>query len=62
MTTTHGAREVVYGFILVNSAFAIVLFDPRASHSFISSAYVKEHKIAMLPMRRPVIVKTQKDK
>jgi hypothetical protein len=35
-----------------------VLFDPRASHSFISSAYVKEHKITMLPMRRPVIVKT----
>ena len=37
---------------------ATVLFDPSASHSFISSAYVKEHKITMLPMRRPVIVKT----
>ena len=58
MTTAHRAKEVVYGFILVNSASAIVLFDPRASHSFISSAYVKEHKITMLPMRRPVIVKT----
>ena len=32
MTTTHGAKEVVYGFILVNSAPAIMLFDPRASH------------------------------
>ena len=39
MTTTHGAKEVVYGFIPVNSASAIVLFDPSASHSFISSAY-----------------------
>ena len=58
MITTHGAKEVVYGFIPVNSASAIVLFDPRASHSFISSAYVKEHEIAMLPIRRPVIVKT----
>ena len=51
-------KEVVYGFISVNSASATVLFDPRASHSFISSAYVKEHEIAMLPIRRPVIVKT----
>ena len=58
MTTTHGAKEVVYGFISVNSASATVLFDPRASHSFISSAYIKEHKIVMLPMRKPVIVKT----
>ena len=58
MTTTHGAKEVAYGFISVNSASATVLFDPRASHSFISSAYVKEHEIAMLPIRRPVIVKT----
>ncbi|XP_066323181.1 uncharacterized protein [Miscanthus floridulus] len=58
MTTTHGAKKVVYGIIQVNSASAIVLFDPRASHSFISSAYGKEHKITMLPMRRSVIVKT----
>jgi len=58
MTITHGAKEVVYGFILVNSASATVLFDPSASHSFISSAYVKEHKMTMLPMRKPVIVKS----
>ena len=58
MMTTHGAKEVVYGFILVNSTPATVLFDPRASHSFISSQYVEEHKITMLPMRKPVIVKS----
>ena len=58
MTTTHGAKEVVYGFILVNSTPTTVLFDPSESHSFISSAYVKEHKITMLPMRKPVIVKS----
>ena len=58
MTTTHGAKEVVYGFILVNSTPATVLFDSSASHSFIYSAYVKEHKITMLPMRKPVIVKS----
>ena len=58
MTTTHGAKEVVYGIILVNSASATMLFDPSASHSFISSAYVKDHKITMLPMRKLVIVKS----
>ena len=56
MITTHGAKEVVYGFIQVNSAPATVLFDPRASHLFISSQYVEDHKITMLPMRKPVIV------
>ena len=56
MTTTHGAKEVVYGFILVNSAFATVLFDPRASHSFISSQYVEDHKITMLPIRKLVMI------
>ena len=56
MTTTHGAKEVVYGFILVNSAPAIVMFDPRASHSFISSQYVEDHKITMLSIRKPVMI------
>ena len=56
MTTTHGTKEVVYGFILVNSAPAIVQFDPRASHSFISSQYVEDHKITMLLIRKLVII------
>jgi len=56
LITTHGAKEVVYGLIPVNSAPAMVLFDPSASHSFISREYVEEHKITMLPMRKPLIV------
>ena len=56
MITTHGAKEVIYGLIAVSSATAMVLFDPSASHSFISSAYVEDHKITMLPMRKPLIV------
>ena len=58
MITTHGSKEIVYGLIVVGPATAMVMFDPSASHSFISSAYVKEHKITMLPMRKPVIVKS----
>ena len=56
LITTHGAKEVVYGLILVNSAPAMVLFDPSASHSFISRECVEDHKITVLPMRRPMVV------
>ena len=52
----HGAKHVVYGLIPVNSAPAMVLFDSSASHSFISRKYVEDHKITMLPMRKPLIV------
>ena len=56
LNTTHGAKEVVYGLIAVSSDTAMVLFDPSASHSFISREYVEEHKMTMLPMRKPLIV------
>ena len=36
LITTHGAKEVIYGLIAVSSDTAMVLFDPSASHSFIS--------------------------
>ena len=49
-------QDVVYGLIAVSSATAMVLFDPSASHLFISREYVEEHKINMLPMRKPLIV------
>ena len=59
LITTHGAKEVVVGFILVNSAPAMVLFDPSASHLFIPRECVEGHKITMLPMRKLVIVKSR---
>ena len=43
MITTHGAKEVIYGLIAVNSTPTLVLFDPGASHSFISREYVEDH-------------------
>ena len=56
MITTRGAKEVIYDLIAVNSATAMVLFDPSASYSFISREYVEEHKITIFPMRKPLIV------
>ena len=58
MIATHGAKDVVYGSIAESSATAMVLSDPSASHSFNSSAYVEDHKITMLSMRKSVIVKS----
>ena len=56
MITTHGAKEVIYGLIVVSSDNAMVLFDPSASHSFISRECVEDHKVTMLPMRKPLIL------
>ena len=33
-----------------------MLIDPSVSHSFISRECVEDHKITMLPMRKPLIV------
>jgi hypothetical protein len=37
--------DVVYGMFLINSIPASVLFDSRASHSFVTKSFVKKHKI-----------------
>ena len=58
LITTHGAKEVVYGLIVVSSDTTMFLFDPSASHSFIPRECVGDHKITMLLMRKPMIVKS----
>ena len=44
--------------IAVSSDTAMVLIVPSASHSFIPRECVEDHKITMLLMRKPVIVKS----
>ena len=46
------ARDVVFGTCLVNSSLALVLFDSRASHSFIAHHFVKEHNILKCSMKK----------
>jgi hypothetical protein len=41
------APDVVIGMFLVNNASAVVLFDSRASHSFIFTAYVGKHNLPL---------------
>ena len=57
-TTIHEDKELVYAWISVNSGNAMVLFDPSATHSFISRKYVEDHKIFMLPMKIKAMIGT----
>jgi hypothetical protein len=43
---------------LVQSVLASVLFDSGASHSFISSHFVKTYDIATVALKRPLLTKS----
>jgi len=48
--------EVMLGMFDVNSTPATVLFYSRASHSFISQAFVRTHSIPLCAMKDPILV------
>ena len=48
--------EVMLGMFDVNSTPATVLFYSRASHSFISQAFVRTHSIPLCAMKNPILV------
>jgi hypothetical protein len=50
------APDVVIGMFLVNDTSTVVVFDSRASHSFISAAYVGKHNLPLALLRCQVIV------
>jgi hypothetical protein len=50
------APDLVIGTFFVNDTSAIVLFDSRASHSFISTAYVEKHNLPIALLRCQMIV------
>jgi hypothetical protein len=41
---------------LVNNTSTVVLFDSRASHSFISAAYVEKHNLPLALLKCQMIV------
>jgi hypothetical protein len=45
MEEDQEAPDVVIGTFSINDISAVVLFDSRASHSFISTAYVEKHNL-----------------
>jgi hypothetical protein len=50
------APDVVIGTFFINATSAVVLFDFRASHSFISAAYVEKHNLPIALLRCQMIV------
>jgi hypothetical protein len=50
------AADVVIGMFLVNDTSVVVLFDSRASHSFISAAYIGKHNLPLALLRCQIIV------
>jgi hypothetical protein len=50
------AQDVVLGMFLASSHPATVLFDSRASHSFISSSFVVRHQLPITIMRQTMLV------
>ena len=48
--------EVVLGTFDVNSTPVTLLFYSRASHSFISQAFVRTHSIPLCAMKNPILV------
>jgi hypothetical protein len=50
------APDVVIGMFLVNDTSVVVLFDSRALHSFISTAYVEKHNLPIALLRCQMIV------
>jgi hypothetical protein len=50
------APDVVLGMFLINDTSAVVLFDSKVSHSFISAAYVGKHNLPLALLRCQMIV------
>jgi hypothetical protein len=56
MEEAQEAPDVVIGIFLINDTSTVVLFDSRASHSFISAAYVRKHNLSLALLRCQMIV------
>jgi hypothetical protein len=50
------APDVVLGLFLASSHPATILFDSRASHSFISSSFVAKHSMPLATMKHTMLV------
>jgi hypothetical protein len=50
------AQDMVLGMFLTSSHTATVLFDFRASHSFISSSFVAKHNLPIPTMKHTMLV------
>jgi hypothetical protein len=50
------AQDVVLGMLLASSHHVTILFDSRASHSFISSSFVTKHSLPIATIKHTMLV------
>src|SRR3954466_10150488 len=55
---TTATSDVILGTLPVNLVLASVLFDPGASHSFMSESYALRHDVSFEEMFTPMIIQT----
>jgi hypothetical protein len=53
------APDVVLSMLFINTTYAVVLFNSRASHSFISAAYIEKHIMPIALLNCQMIVSSQ---
>jgi hypothetical protein len=46
---------VIIGMFFINDTSAVVLFDSRTSHSFISAAYVEKHNLPIALLGQMIV-------
>jgi hypothetical protein len=56
MEEDQEALDVVLGMYFINATSTVVLFDSGASHSFISTAYVKKYNLPISLLKCQIIV------
>jgi hypothetical protein len=50
------ASDVLLGMFFINATSTVVLFDSRASHSFISVVYVEKHNLPITLLKCQMII------
>ena len=58
---TADEADITIGMFYFNSIPAVILFDSRATHSFISARYAKTNELPLQNMQNPLIVITPKE-
>jgi hypothetical protein len=56
MEEAQVAPDVIIGMFVINDTSAVVLFDFRASHSFIFAAYDGKHNLSLALLKCQMIV------
>jgi hypothetical protein len=52
----QAAPDVIIGMILINDNNVIVLFDSRASHSFVAASFVQKYNLPLSILKNWMIV------